>query len=160
MPDRPTLADLKALSAALPPTSRLQSSETADVLSAVAAVLTHGRDIIDAAKQGSTGVYDFLHQQAVDHAEANGHPAPERGAVVTDAGTPAPPAQSASIDYDQLAAAIVRQQTVQAQADAATAQREATSADTPPDEHPATTADSASAESQDAVTGDPGDGIL
>ena len=125
-----TLADLKALGPALPPSERLQASETADVLSALAAVVTHGRSILDAAKQGGNAVYDFFHQSAVDQAKAAGADEPRRGntpAPPTSPGAPAAGAAPAAIDYDALAQAIIRAQ--QAQASPAPANENVTPAD-------------------------------
>lgn len=142
MSDRPTLDQVKALAAALPPSERVGTSEAADVLSGLTAILTRGKEILDAAAQGGTAVYDFLHEQAVQHAADNGHPEPERGAVTQDATTSAPAAASGAIDYDKLAAAIVRAQTQSAQTQSEAA--------TPP-EHTVTTADAAGRESQEGT---------
>lgn len=112
--ERPSLADLKALAPALPPSDRIGGAESADVLSALVAVVTHGREILEAAKQGSNGVYQFMHDSAVAHAEEHGHPAPEKGQQLAQPealpAAPVAPGQQQAIDYDQLAAAIVRAQ--------------------------------------------------
>jgi hypothetical protein len=106
----PTLNDLRVLAAALPPSERVMAGEAADIISAVSAVVTRGTGVLAAAKEGGTAVYDYFHQQAVDHAAANDHPEPVRGTVAAPAAEPVAPA-SAAIDYDKLAAAIVKAQT-------------------------------------------------
>lgn len=149
MSDRPTLDQVKALAAALPPSERVGTSEAADVLSGLTAILTRGKEILDAAAQGGTAVYDFLHEQAVQHAADNGHPEPERGAVTQDATTSAPAAASGAIDYDKLAAAIVRAQT---QSENTPPSGDAVTVDpAAPPEHAVTTADAAGRESQEGT---------
>lgn len=115
----PTLADFKALAAALPPSERVVGAEVADVLSAVVARISHGSAIFDAAAEGGVAVYEFLHNEIADLAKSNGDPQPEKGALLTQ---PAPAGavvtQAApSIDYDKLAAAMLKaQQAAQAPA--------------------------------------------
>lgn len=139
MSDAPSAADLKALAASLPPSERLQGAEVADVLSGLVAVVSHGKDILKAAADGSNGIAQFLHDKAVSHAEEHGNPVPERGQTNEPAtvGPPAPAAAPA-IDYDKLAAAIVAAQSGQ---QAAPADAEVT-------------ADAAGAESQAGVQGE------
>lgn len=111
MPLAATLDELKALAAALPPNHRLQSAEVADVLSALVAVAQHGDGLIAAAKEGGTAVHQFYHDAIAKQAEADGNPAPVKGQALTDP-APATPATATAqaIDYDQLAAAIVKAQ--------------------------------------------------
>lgn len=120
MASNPSLADLKALAAALPPTERISGAEVADVLSALVATVTHGKAILDAGKEGGNAVYAFLHEEIAKLAEQNGDPQPEKGAALTQPAQPGPVAAPAapSIDYDALAAAMVRAQAAQAQAPA------------------------------------------
>lgn len=99
-----TRDDLKALAAVLPPSERVMGGEVGDVLSAVVSVITHGPQIIDAAKQGADKVADFLHDELVKLAEAGGHPVPQRGATVATV-APAPAAPSSS-DISALEAQI------------------------------------------------------
>ena len=106
------LNDLRALAPALPPTSRLQGAEVADVLSALLAVEEHGEALIAAAKDGPNAVAQLFHDAAVKHAADNGHPEPAQGALPVQepstAGPVAPP--QPGIDYDKLAQAIARAQ--------------------------------------------------
>jgi hypothetical protein len=103
----PSLNDFRALAAALPPSERVFGGEVADMVSALAAVLTHGEPIIQAARNGVEHVHEFFHQKAVEHAQTVGAPEPERGTQPPS--TVAPPS-GVGIDYDQLAAALVRAQ--------------------------------------------------
>jgi hypothetical protein len=113
MASGPTLQELKALAAALPPSERVMYAEVGDVVSAVVAVVTHGRDILKAAEDGNYGVSEFLHNEIAKFAESEGLEAPVKGQLLT---TPAPlsaqPAQPA-IDYAKLAEAIVVAQAAQ-----------------------------------------------
>lgn len=112
--EKPTVDQLRALGAALPPSHRLHGSEVADVLSALTAVVTHGREILKAAEDGSAGVLDFLHGHVTDN-RPEGADEPVRGqvATVTPAASPAVAVGSQQIDYNELAAAIVRAQNEQ-----------------------------------------------
>ncbi len=120
-----TTDELRALAAALPPSERLAASEVADVLSSVVAVIKHGPAILAAAKEGGDKVYEFFHNVIAEQAAAAGHPAPERGQIAQTA-PPATPVAAQTIDYDQLAAAIVRQQNAAQAAQAATTEKPAT----------------------------------
>ena len=131
----PTLADFKALAAALPPSERVGSAEVADVLSAVVARISHGSAILDAAEKGGIAVYEFLHNEIADLAHSNGDPQPEKGALLTQ---PAPAGavvtQAApSIDYDKLAAAMLK---AQQQAQAPAAEEETTTSEGAPSQEP------------------------
>jgi hypothetical protein len=132
----PTLEDFKALGASLPPTSRVSSSEVPDLLGAVIAYVTHGKPIFEApAQQG--GVYAFLHDVAAKFAERNGDPVPQKGAQLTqpaNQGMPVVTQTAAPIDYDQLAAAMLRAQQAHAAAeDATSAKTDADAAEPAPD---------------------------
>jgi hypothetical protein len=107
----PTLADFKALGASLPPSSKISSPEVADILGAVIAYVEYGKAIFEApAKQG--GVYQFLHDAISKIAEANGDPQPQKGQQLTNPAAVAPvqTQTAAPIDYDQLAAAMLKAQ--------------------------------------------------
>lgn len=116
MPDtqRPTVNELRALGAALPPSERLQTAETADVLSAVVAIVTHGPDVLAASKEGGDAVYALYHQSVTDN-RPDGADEPQRGYVHEPVAPAAPNVAvgSQQLDYDQLAAAIVRAQSKQ-----------------------------------------------
>ena len=124
----PTATDLRALAAALPPSERLAASEVADVLSSVVAVITHGPAILEAAKEGGDKVYEFFHNAIAKQAEADGVAAPIRGQVSQEAPPATPVAPSQAVDYDKLAAAIVKAQ----QAQNAPVQDAPRATDTPP----------------------------
>src|SRR5579859_5147836 len=128
----PTLDEYRALAAALPPSERLQGAEAADVLSAVVAVLTRGEDIFKAAQDGSTGVAAYLHQQAVDAAAESGADEPVKGAILSDPAPAVTPAAAQGIDYDKLAAAIVKAQSSPPAPAAATPEASAVPEVTPP----------------------------
>lgn len=107
----PTLEDFKALGASLPPTSRVGSQEVADVVGAIVSYVTHGKEIFEApAKEG--GVYAFLHDAISKIAEKNGDPQPQKGQQLTRPSNVGPVVTqtAAPIDYDQLAAAMLRAQ--------------------------------------------------
>lgn len=120
----PNLNDLRTLAISLPPSERVQVGEVADVVSALVAAVTHGKGLVDAAhNDGIHGVQEFYHAQAVEQAQQNDAPEPVRGTPHAPAApvTAAAPSQSGQIDYEQLAAAIVRKQN--AERDAAEGQR-------------------------------------
>jgi hypothetical protein len=78
------------------------------VLSALVAVIAHGEALIDAATEGSAGVFDFFHEAAVTAAREAGEPEPLRGQTQSVAAPVTAAAQV--IDYAQLAKAIVAAQ--------------------------------------------------
>lgn len=108
----PSITELKALAATLPPSERVAAGEVADVLSGLSAFVTYGEDLLAAAEKGSAEVYDFFHDHLTAQAKDAGNPEPERGQVPTPADAAAPVATGAApaIDYDKLAAAIVAAQ--------------------------------------------------
>lgn len=110
--DNPTLNDLLALAAVLPPSEKPSAQTAADLTGALAAVVTYGTGIVDASKQGGgPAVADYIHQHMTDKAAAAGTEPPQRGNVTTvAAAAPVAPGAPATIDYDQLAAAIVKAQ--------------------------------------------------
>lgn len=73
------LEDLKALGAVLPPNVRVNVSEIADVVSAIANVIEHGSGLADTAKQGAQAVHDYFYDLAVKQAEAKGAEPPVKG---------------------------------------------------------------------------------
>lgn len=127
---KPTLEDFKALGASLPPSSRVSSPEVADVVGAIIAYVTHGNDIFEApAKQG--GVFQFLHDAISKAAELNGDPVPQKGSQLTQPSAVGPvlTQTAAPIDYDQLAAAMLRAQQTHDAAQAATSAQNETPSD-------------------------------
>lgn len=116
MADRPTLNDLRVLGTMLPPSERVFAGEAADLVGAIANVVAHGAGLIDAAKtDGVQGVYDFFHNVQVERAKELGVDEPIKGNPVHSE-TPAPAfvaPQQQPIDYDKLAAAIVKAQQAQ-----------------------------------------------
>lgn len=113
----PSLSDLKALAAALPPSERVSSSEVADVLSALVATVAHGRAILDAGAEGGNAVYEFIHNEIAKVAEQNGDPQPQKGQALTQPAQPGAPVtpMAQTIDYDALAAAMLKAQAAQSQ---------------------------------------------
>ena len=122
MADKPTINDLRALASMLPPSERVFAGEVSDVLSAVVNVVAHGPGLLEAAKDGLQAVYDFNHQEQVDKAKELGADEPIKGNPVHSGAAPvttATPSQAPQIDYDQLAAAMIRAQEAHQQASAA-----------------------------------------
>lgn len=106
-----TLNELRRLAVTLPPSHRVQGSEVADVLSAVAMLLEHGDELLAAAQDGPMGVAQFLHDR-IAAARPPGAEEPVKGQDLT-APLPSTPVTSEpsvqplpEIDYDRLAAAI------------------------------------------------------